>query len=85
MARVIFLIFVILFSVYLTEQTSFLSQDYIDEINNVATTWKVSNCNILTDCNYTKSTHEPSLCRYKIIFSLLSGKTWYTFLSFINT
>ncbi|CAH1731587.1 cathepsin B-like [Aphis gossypii] len=40
MARVIFLIFVILFSVYLTEQTSFLSQDYIDKINYVAKTWK---------------------------------------------
>jgi len=61
MARVIFLIFVILFSVYLTEQTSFLSQDYIDEINYVAKTWKVSNCNILTDSNYTTSTREPSV------------------------
>lgn len=42
MARVIILLSVILFSVYMTEQAHFLEKDYIDSINSVATTWKVS-------------------------------------------
>jgi len=42
MARVFILLSVILFSVYMTEQAHFLGKDYINSINAVATTWKVS-------------------------------------------
>lgn len=38
--RLIFLC-VVLLSVYLTEQTHFLAKEHIQEINNVAKTWKV--------------------------------------------
>jgi len=40
MARVFILLSVILFSVYVTEQADFLQKEYIDEINEAATTWK---------------------------------------------
>lgn len=42
MARVLILLSVILFSVYMTEQAYFLEEDYINKINEQATTWKVS-------------------------------------------
>jgi cathepsin B len=41
MAKFIILISVVLLSVYLTEQAHFLSKEYVDTINEVATTWKV--------------------------------------------
>lgn len=41
MARVLILLSVILFSVYMTEQAYFLEKDYIEKINEQATTWKV--------------------------------------------
>jgi len=41
MARVLILLSVILFSVYMTEQAYFLEKDYINKINEEATTWKV--------------------------------------------
>jgi hypothetical protein len=68
MVRIILLTFVILFSVYLTEQASFLSQDYIDEINYVATTWKVSNCNICI-CNTCNNN-----CRLPVYYNKLLVK-----------
>ncbi|VVC26946.1 Cysteine peptidase, cysteine active site,Peptidase C1A, papain C-terminal,Peptidase C1A [Cinara cedri] len=40
MARIILSFFVIILSIYLTEQTYFLKQEYIDNINHVASTWK---------------------------------------------
>ncbi|XP_050439459.1 cathepsin B-like cysteine proteinase 4 [Adelges cooleyi] len=40
MSRVIILLSVVLFSVYQTEQSHFLTDDYIDQINAKATTWK---------------------------------------------
>jgi len=40
MARVLILLSVILFSVYMTEQAYFLQKEFIEEINNKATTWK---------------------------------------------
>lgn len=45
MARFIISLFVIILSIYLTEQAYFLQQEYIDNINDVASTWKVSNSN----------------------------------------
>lgn len=42
MAKVIVLLSVILFSVYVTEQAHFLQEDYIEKINEEATTWKVT-------------------------------------------
>lgn len=36
-------LFVIILSIYLTEQAEFLQENYINDINNVATTWEVSN------------------------------------------
>lgn len=43
MARVLILGSVILISVYVTEQAYFLEKDFIDNINEQATTWKVVN------------------------------------------
>lgn len=43
MARILISLFVIILSIYLTEQAYFVQQEYIDNINNVASTWKVSN------------------------------------------
>jgi len=40
MARVLILLSVILFSVYVTEQAYFLQEEFIEEINREATTWK---------------------------------------------
>lgn len=42
MARVIVLLYVILFSVYITEQADFLQEKYINKINDEVTTWTVS-------------------------------------------
>jgi len=42
MAKIITLFCIFFPSIYLTEQASFLSQDYINNINKVAKTWKVS-------------------------------------------
>jgi cathepsin B len=42
MARVLMLLSVILISVYATEQAYFLQKDFISQINEQATTWKVS-------------------------------------------
>lgn len=42
MARVLILLSVILFSVYMTEQAYFLEKDYINKINEKASTWTVS-------------------------------------------
>lgn len=42
MAKILIVSFVILFSVYLTEQAYFLQKEYINKINEKATTWKVS-------------------------------------------
>jgi len=42
MARVFILLSVIFISVYVTEQAYFLEEDYINKINEQATTWKVS-------------------------------------------
>lgn len=41
MAKVFTLLFVILFSVYLTEQAYFLEENYIHKINERAKTWTV--------------------------------------------
>lgn len=41
MAKLIVLVFLVLLCVYLTDQTHFLSDDYINTINKVAGTWKV--------------------------------------------
>jgi len=43
MARIIHLVSIILYSVYVTEQVYFLEKDFIDKINEKATTWKVIN------------------------------------------
>lgn len=43
MAKVIILVSVILISVYVTEQAYFLEKDFIYNINEQATTWKVIN------------------------------------------
>ncbi|KAF0711102.1 cathepsin B-like cysteine proteinase 3, partial [Aphis craccivora] len=40
MARLVILLSVVLFSVYQTEQAHFLEKNYIDQINEEATTWK---------------------------------------------
>jgi len=45
MTRVIILISVLFLYVYSSEQAYFLKQDYIDSINDVATTWKVNTNN----------------------------------------
>lgn len=42
MARVLILLSMILFSVYMTEQAYFLEKDYINSINAQVTIWKVS-------------------------------------------
>jgi len=42
MARALMLLSVIFVSVYVTEQAYFLQKDFIDNINEQATTWKVS-------------------------------------------
>lgn len=41
MPKFIILVSLVLVCVYFTEQTHFLSQDYIDKINKIAGTWKV--------------------------------------------
>lgn len=41
MTKVIFMLFVVSVGVHLAEQTHFLSKEYVNEINNVATTWQV--------------------------------------------
>lgn len=41
MAKFLFLFSVFLLNVYLTEQSNFLSKDYIAKINQAAKTWKV--------------------------------------------
>lgn len=41
MAKFIILVSSVLLNVYVTEQVHFLSQDYINKINEVAKTWKV--------------------------------------------
>ncbi|XP_050426774.1 cathepsin B-like [Adelges cooleyi] len=42
MSTVIILLSVVLFSIYQTEQAHFLTDDYINKINDEATTWKAS-------------------------------------------
>jgi len=43
MARVYFMLLSVIFiNVYVTEQAYFLEEDYINKINEQATTWKVS-------------------------------------------
>lgn len=41
MARSFILLSVILYGAYVTEQADFLQKNFIDNINNVADTWKV--------------------------------------------
>lgn len=41
MVKLIVLVFFVLLCVYLTDQTHFLSDDYINKINKFAGTWKV--------------------------------------------
>lgn len=47
MARVFILLFITLFSVYITEQAYFLEEEYINKINTKVTTWKVIFVNIV--------------------------------------
>jgi len=50
MARVFMLLSVIFISVYVTEQAYFLQEDFINNINEQATTWKV--CTMYLICFY---------------------------------
>lgn len=51
MVKILILLSVIFLSVYLTEQAYFLKHDYIRQINNIATTWKVSSITIAFNNN----------------------------------